>query len=140
MGTTIFKTILLVLSFCAVSHTYCQNRIVFDYEQQGNQIRRSIQIDVLSPPPITPFNKTSLFNDADVQIYPNPTNDILYVNLQLNDNDHGSIILNSISGSIVMEYDLGNSIALDLSGVQAGIYILTIHKNGTNQTYKVIRN
>lgn len=72
--------------------------------------------------------------ETKVNVYPNPTNSLL--NIELSTNSIESIVIRNIIGQNVFQamYEKLNSVHLDVSGFDAGIYLVEIQSN--NQVLK----
>lgn len=69
----------------------------------------------------------------NLSIYPNPTNDILSWNFELN-----SVMLIDIIGKILIEYD-GNNKEIDVSNFEDGIYIFVGHNKDKKYVLKWLK-
>ena len=70
--------------------------------------------------------------DHEVNVYPNPTNGVLYF---LSDKSNGNLAIYDLNGSVVYsETLLGNSAKLDLRHLQGGTYILRY----MDESYKIM--
>ena len=75
-------------------------------------------------------------NESNINIYPNPTNGILYVN---NKHKNSEITVYNISGQIVYQNKITSSNArINLSNNAKGIYIIKINSGNIVENYKVI--
>ena len=66
---------------------------------------------------------------ANISIYPNPANDRLYIETEAEIND---VVIYTITGVIVGQQTTDNrqqSLSIDLSGLNAGIYFVKINTN-----------
>jgi hypothetical protein len=74
----------------------------------------------------------------DVQIYPNPTTDKVYI--ENNRNFEGTISLNDVSGRVIVLSDLEMADFIDFSTLSEGIYYLTIElKDGRSQNFPILK-
>jgi PKD repeat protein len=67
---------------------------------------------------------------ASVLVYPNPANDILYINY------HGPLQIFSATGQLIASLDHDASKSIDISGYQSGLYIL---KTGNNSMVRFMK-
>jgi len=65
--------------------------------------------------------------ESEVIIYPNPTSDIL--NIKLRNQDIKKVILYSISGKLLKEFDKN---IIDLKNINTGVYLIKIFTNSNN--------
>jgi hypothetical protein len=72
----------------------------------------------------------------DVEIYPNPTNDKVNFVLK-NQNTADQIVIQDLSGKIMITQHIGNDPQIDLSELSNGIYLITFYSN--NQVVAVDR-
>lgn len=81
---------------------------------------------------------SKLIEERDIHIYPNPTND--KTTLELN-NESTSVNVVNILGEIILTQNFSNisKAELDLSGLQAGQYIIQIISNKSVKTTKLIK-
>ena len=105
----------------------------------------------------TPFNSSGFDLDAvgvihqapaavpedmfvtNISVYPNPANGILHIRF-MNENQYSVISLTTIKGEIIKEIRrFGLDETIDLSGVPAGIYILSVKDNQTVYCKKIIK-
>lgn len=76
-------------------------------------------------------------NDAlenEIQIYPNPTSDILRINSY-----DGSYMISDLYGRVMMQ--ASNTLStIDISNLHKGMYILTLFNNTTRSSYRIQKN
>jgi len=85
---------------------------------------------------------TEEFEFNEYKVYPNPSNDILFIKTSLN---FGEVTMSMIdlNGRIVISKNVnlfGGEINLDISRLQSGLYILNIEGQGLNRNDKIIKN
>jgi hypothetical protein len=71
---------------------------------------------------------TSMQNFNDIQVYPNPANDVMNIILQ-NTSGEVNVTFMDLAGQVVSGYtlyDTNEKISLDISNLAAGFYIYTI--------------
>ena len=97
---------------------------------------------VPSPGPNCVLSLNYFENDSLFKVYPNPSNDIFNVRInQYNGNVNMQII--DINGRIVKQFineDFSIEKPIDLSSLQAGVYILKVYNNELNYSQKLIKN
>ncbi len=78
--------------------------------------------------------------ESAIEVYPNPTSDIVNINLNGLDAD-GVITVYDISGKIVFTQSISNQSnpSIDLSNLDAGNYILEIKTEGVNEKRLVVK-
>ncbi len=76
-------------------------------------------------------------SDSFFSIYPNPTNDILFIDPVVSNNDNWNYTISSIDGRRILEGTLTGKTTLDLGNQSAGIYLLNL-SNGVQKLYKKV--
>lgn len=143
-------TLLLLFFFASV---YSQSEILFDYDSAGNQIKR--YFINMSPRPAGNdtikddkdlTEKDLLTSDIyeDIQYYPNPVREELFVKWKLQgDQFVERIDLYSISGqwlASIKNLDKSNSASIHFSSYPEGMYNLVLQCSGGEQkTLKIIK-
>jgi len=84
-----------------------------------------------------------LFENGEVDIYPNPTNNQLNVSFVAKSNTDFNISFTDIAGRVIMQENHQihqglNKLTLNLDGISQGIYMLDISENENNVQYKII--
>jgi len=88
---------------------------------------------------ITSTNESDI-NDANLLVYPNPTNDLLHIDLQGHDDVINSITILSATGQKVSTVLSGNKlITLDMNTYSSGVYILKVETKFKTMYRKVIK-
>ena len=79
-------------------------------------------------------------------VYPNPTNQMTYVEFELLNSSNVSYQVTDLSGKIIMDKDLGtlnqglNKFNLNVSDFNSGFYFISINSNGTKATKRFVKN
>jgi hypothetical protein len=124
------------------------NRGVGFAASQGFGFSRTDQVEDFSMPPADDpslANCTSLsvdgFNSSSYKVYPNPTNDRLFIKTVKN---YGQVTLTltDLNGRQVLskKVELFNQVELDINKLQSGIYILNINGESFSANHKIIKN
>ncbi|MFL0354239.1 T9SS type A sorting domain-containing protein [Xanthomarina sp. GH4-25] len=80
---------------------------------------------------------TETFDTNSFSYFPNPTNNILNINYNQNIN---KVTVNNLLGQTVLTREANNkSIALDVSNLATGIYIVTVNSGNTSTNFKVVK-
>ena len=82
-----------------------------------------------------PDGEEELSRDKEIEIYPNPTNGVVYIR---GVNEPTKMIVTDISGKIIREELVSNQTEIILPETK-GIYFITIFKHGKLETHKLIR-
>lgn len=96
------------------------------------------QSDSIAEPPSSVAN----FNVNDFVVYPNPTNDKLFVRFKDIPQQEWKISMYNILGSQVYaerkEISAGTTVVIDTQLFEKGIYILELSNNGFRKTHKIV--
>jgi len=93
------------------------------------------------------FNKTkydalavneNIKNKLQVSVYPNPANDNLFVELD-SKTKNAQITISDLSGKLIINTKLSNQNNVDISGLQLGMYMLTVSTENGSETVKFIK-
>ena len=133
---------------CMIWEVFAARGVGLNASQGTAQSRLDQVEDFTMPPDTNPTlaNCTSLsvedFNAlSDFTIYPNPTDNMLYIKTNKN---FGKVILSlvDINGRQVLskEATLFDKVELNISALQSGIYILNIKGENINSNSKIIKN
>lgn len=78
------------------------------------------------------------FSINDIQIYPNPSNDVF--NIKLNNISEFNYLVTDITGKVILQERqiTQNNYALDMSGFSTGMYFLRIESEGRSLTKKLV--
>ncbi|MBP1644663.1 MAG: hypothetical protein H6Q16_238 [Bacteroidetes bacterium] len=143
------KLILTVVSLFFSCILYSQTNFSFDYDANGNRIKREV-IVIPSKMAYSQMPNDSIVDDKatiniierdDIKIYPNPTKGDL--NIELNTtSDIQKIQINiiSIKGQLLYNTDVvQRAYNLDLSSFAQGAYILIMQVNDKKYEWKIIK-
>ncbi len=91
------------------------------------------------------FSGYSGVNDQDEQknvfVFPNPTSDLLYIDLRANARGNDEVELLDLSGRTVLQVKQSNRFDhIDLSGLETGTYILHVKTEDGLLTKKIVKN
>lgn len=106
----------------------------------------SIMSDPNPPSWVLEFPQESLSIDENelantLNVFPNPTNDIVNIKIDGSNNLISGLQLNDILGRVLVNQVVSNesSMTLDLSSYPSGMYLLSVMVDGKKQTKKIIR-
>ena len=149
------KQILLVILLFITSINFAQNKILFEYDTAGNQIKRTLCINCLpetaksseKPKEIDELTAEDLiktFPEDALSYYPNPVKEELYLKWNLiDDNKLTEIQLFSLSGQLlkrITKLENQNSESIIFQQYPQGIYtILLLYSNGEQKSLKIIK-
>ena len=77
------------------------------------------------------FSNNEEVSGQDIEIYPNPTSDIL--NLRLKTNTNSRIELYNLQGELINSWKVesnNSNLQLDISQLEVGVYVLRVIENG----------
>ncbi|UZO82304.1 T9SS type A sorting domain-containing protein [Aquimarina sp. ERC-38] len=92
------------------------------------------------PEEIRPNGRRTLsiakISDFDFNIYPNPTNDVVFIDLNTKSDSDSEISIATINGQTIYQGNISNTTkSIDVSGFTSGFYMINI-KNGNTVTNK----
>ena len=120
---------------------------LFTYDQNGNRtghmlaFAKADRIDNSKEGAHFMDFATDTLRDLTIQIYPNPTNDRVFVSTAMDETTPSlRAVLMTSTGSVLEEKRLdGGTESLDLSGKAPGLYILEIGTKETRHLWKIIK-
>jgi len=135
----------------STSDTSTQQNPTYTYSEKGDYL---VTLKVISPCGDSTIAKTvnvignvgvnEVENVNNVTLYPNPTSNITNVSFDLNENANVAISLYDMSGRLVKaiptQYLISgnNSITIETSEVNAGVYFANITTDKFNKTYRLV--
>lgn len=97
-----------------------------------------IQVDFDGKTHLSPIITSKNCNSKDLRLYPNPANDIVYLNL--GGTNASSIKLLDAQGRLIQQVnDCNESTILDISAVHPGTYIVQVISNNRTKTVRFIK-
>lgn len=144
------KIVLLGLCICSVILVFGQQpvNVVFTYDNNGNRIGREILFaragdddnDTLMEQELLTSVSDS-FDTVEVSVFPNPTNDKVFVATKGLDSDRPMrAVLISPTGKALEERTVTSSAeSFDLSGKASGVYLLELTVDRERHLWKVIK-
>jgi hypothetical protein len=143
------KLIILVLILSWVNCN-SQNKVLFNYDTAGNQIKRELCINCLTGKNVKDVKDVkkedliqSDFSDQ-ISYYPNPVKEELYLTWELVDNNTiSSITVHSLNGQLLQSFQNMNRSNLQTISFQnypRGVYaVVMIYSNGEQKTIKIVK-
>jgi hypothetical protein len=132
---------------CLIWEVFANRGVGLNASQGGASSRTDQVEDFTTPPDTDPTlaNCTSLsvdeFNKSDYKIYPNPTNNNVFIRTNKN---FGEVVMTlvDINGRVVysQKTNLVNEVQINISNLQSGLYILNIKGETINTNDKIIKN
>lgn len=117
---------------------------LFSYDQNGNRIREELlfaKVEKSDNPARFMASATDTLINLIVKIFPNPTNDKVFVSL-IGDETSQTVqaMLMSSTGSLLEEKRFDNStVSFNLTGKASGLYFLEISTDNTKHLWKIIK-
>lgn len=146
--------LLLFLAFTLFSNAQNPDKIIFDYDDAGNQTTRSLCLScptitgkTAAPKEIAALQKEDLqkFSPEDIiSYYPNPVKEELYLKWELvADKTVGSIYLYGLSGQVLKTYnhlEKTNALNIPFFDYPSGTYLLVlVYNDGKQKTIKIVK-
>ncbi len=72
-------------------------------------------------------------SQSNIQVYPNPASDVLYING--NDRVNSTLFISDILGKNVLKKDISNTSNIDISDLAAGVYSVSLFDESGNMFY-----
>lgn len=146
------KHYLLLLIFTCSLAIHAQQKIIFEYDGAGNQIKRELTFStnkkaVVATKEIVAVKEEDLekfFPEDVLSYYPNPVREELYLQWQLsNENYVKSLHVYNFNGQILRSYsqsDSDNSLTIPFQSYPSGIYLIVLeYSSGDQKTIKIIK-
>ncbi|UTN05116.1 T9SS type A sorting domain-containing protein [Flavobacterium bizetiae] len=151
------KNLLIILLLFSFS-VNAQQKLIFNYDQAGNQIIRELclsgcsssakqvkentevkEIEALAEEDLLKFSKEDV-----ISYYPNPVKEELYIKWEVKDNDYvSSIQVFSITGQLLKTYPLmarNDSHNIPFQDYSTGVYVVILYcSSGDPKTIKIIK-
>lgn len=146
--------LLLFLGFIFHAQAQAPNKIIFDYDDAGNQIRRELCLSCSNPnyktkaiKEVTALQEEDLqkFTPEDViSYYPNPVKEELYIQWELvADKAVATIYLYALNGQVLKTYEnleKTNALNIPFFDYPSATYLVVLVYNGGEQkTIKIVK-
>ena len=148
------KYYILLLLACSLM-AKAQDKVTFDYDSAGNQIKRELCINCTNPTykMAKPEEVVALVEEEDLQkffpedvisYYPNPVKEELFLTWELaNDNTVTSLQVYNLNGQILKtfsHFESNNKQTIPFQAYPTGTYIINlIYSNGEAKTIRIIK-
>ena len=137
------KTLNLIICLIALCSSFSMAESVkYSYDDAGNRIKREIILSQnKSPQNGNPTLFSERLTDREIKIYPNPTKGQLKIEIEgFESEDQCKVVLFNMSGQQIYSSEMDERThVIDLSARPNGIYILHLILNGTETTWKIIK-
>lgn len=146
--------LLLFLGLSLFAEAQNPNKVIFDYDAAGNQIKRELCISCTqagyktkAPKEVTALQEEDLqkfFPEDVISFYPNPVKEELYLQWELvADKTVSSIYLYTINGQVLKMYNdfkKANTLNIPFSEYPKGTYLVVlVYNNGEQKTIKIAK-
>ncbi len=146
--------LLLFLGFSLFTKAQNQDKIIFDYDAAGNQIKRELCLSCTktgyktkAPKEIAALQEEDLqkfFPEDVISYYPNPVKEELYLKWELvADKTVSSIYLYGINGQVLKTYDnleKANNLNIPFFNYPTGTYLVVLaYSDGKQKTIKIVK-
>jgi hypothetical protein len=84
-----------------------------------------------------PVNEENITNQGLVKVYPNPTRDIILVQIDSDEEFHKLTVTNSSGVKLIEKESSTKAVKLDLTSLPKGTYYLNVFNPSINETIKV---
>jgi len=137
--------ILASLLLCLLIEAKAQTTIYYRYDNAGNRKYRGLNISIVDGgrKAIKEDEDTTIIMKQVVNIYPNPTTDIFYIepiSSETIDFEKSNFQLIDIKGVVMMSGKLNAKTEIDLSSKPIGVYFVRVWINEKLQVWKVVKN
>lgn len=146
--------LLLFLGFTLLSQAQAPNKITFDYDAAGNQIKRELCLSCTKPGYKTSTPKEIIalqeedlqkFSPEDViSYYPNPVKEELYLKWELvADKTVADVYLYALNGQVLKTYnnlEKANNLNIPFFNYPTGTYLVVlVYNDGEQKTIKIVK-
>lgn len=146
---------ILFIASLQAPHAYGQGcKISISYDENGNRILRELVCfsarenpEEQDKDPMSAINTYLPFKDQEqnlsssFKVYPNPTNDLIYIEIEAKAlQEKCSFVLSDISGKVHMRKEITTSRTnLSLTHLADGVYFLTLFRRDQRDVVKIVK-
>jgi len=87
-----------------------------------------------------PVNEEQVTNQGNVKVYPNPTDGVIFVEINDEDDLHTLIITDGVGVQVYNLETKSKTARIDISSLAAGAYYLSVTSTSTNDVITIIKN
>ncbi|MCL2649392.1 MAG: T9SS type A sorting domain-containing protein [Candidatus Azobacteroides sp.] len=146
MKASIQKILLGFLATVCLQGLHSQNTVSYGYDYAGNRVSRTIIMNSNSlksapAPTEEPAVYTEMLSEIRLNIYPNPTDGLLKVEiLNLPENHTAHIMLYNLSGQVIVTHRKVDGFAeIDISREPVGTYLMKVIAGEYHTEWKIIK-
>ena len=85
-------------------------------------------------------NEEQVTNQGNVKVYPNPTDGVIFVEINDEDDLHTLIITDGVGVQVYNLETKSKTARIDISSLAAGAYYLSVTSTSTNDVITIIKN
>lgn len=115
--------------------------IYAENEQAGSFSPERAEHEFYTLGDVPPLSISPVQESNSWRAYPNPTRDLLYVNMPTNEGKSGFLRISDLSGRTLLFAEMNshtNSLSLKNMGIEAGLYLMNLELNGKNFMQKIL--
>lgn len=86
-----------------------------------------------------PVNDENVTNQGVVKVFPNPTRDFVFIQINDNEDSHLLIVADALGNQLISQETNTNVVKLDISTLAPGNYFLNIFSGTTNETIIIVK-
>jgi hypothetical protein len=86
-----------------------------------------------------PVNEENVSNQGVVKVFPNPTRDFVFIQINDNEDSHLLIVADALGNQLISQETNTNVVKLDISTLAPGNYFLNIFSGTTNETIVIVK-
>ena len=86
-----------------------------------------------------PVNDENVTNQGVVKVFPNPTRDFVFIQINDNEDSHLLIVADALGNQLISQETNTNVVKLDISTLAPGNYFLNIFSGTTNETIVIVK-
>jgi hypothetical protein len=89
--------------------------------------------------PIFPIAVNAIESEISAKVYPNPANDLIYIELETTDSNI-DFQIRDLSGKLIRQNLLQNTVnSISLEGLSAGLYFVELRNEKGSRVYKIVK-
>ncbi len=114
-------------------------KVSYDYDASGNRISRNVVLSRSSAPQNQSTDVSEMLNELKITYSPNPTQGIVNVTVSGLNSESGFARLFDMSGILLVEYPLSETMTFDLSSFRPGVYLLNVSNGDAMKVVRIIK-
>lgn len=118
---------------------YSVVKVSYDYDASGNRISRTVVLSRSNAPQNQSTDVSEMLNELKITYSPNPTQGIVNVTVSGLNSESGFARLFDMSGILLVEYPLSETMTFDLSSFRPGVYLLNVSNGDAMKVVRIIK-